>query len=128
MILDTSFLVDLLRGDDAVRGLAERLATEPQLVTPVTVMELYEGVHRAEYGTAERDAVTELLEGLTHVDFTDESGKISGRINARLADAGEPIDVEDVMIAAVALERDEPVLTGNPSHFGRVDGLDILTY
>lgn len=38
------------------------------------------------------------------------------------------MDIEDVMIAAVALERDDAVLTGDPDHFERIEGLAVETY
>lgn len=70
----------------------------------------------------------ELLSGLTHAAFDHESAMVAGERSAALANDGSPIDVEDVMIAAVALVRGEPVLTRNPAHFERVPGLAVETY
>lgn len=129
MILDTTFLVDVLRGDPAVETWEAELSESGAVaVTPVTVMELWEGVHRAETTETERERVGELLDGLAEAPFDTASAKRAGAVNASLADSGTPIDVEDVMIAAIALERDEAVLTRNGSHFGRVDGLTVETY
>lgn len=46
MIQDTSFIVDLLRGNDDAADLLEIVEKEgrPQKVSSVTVLELYEGV------------------------------------------------------------------------------------
>jgi len=78
MILDTSFLIDVLRGNDAVteweRELDERGVG---VVTAISIMELWEGVHLA--------------------DATDE-------------------------------ERNEPILTGNPDHFERLDDVGVESY
>lgn len=129
MILDTSFLIDVLRGDESVdeweREIDERRAG---IVTSITVMELWEGIHRTEATDEERERVRELLEGLTHVDFDRESAMRAGEISATLAQNGERIEAEDVMIAAIALERDHAVLTGNMAHFDRIDGLEVESY
>lgn len=129
MILDTSFLIDVLRGDESVdeweREIDERRAG---VVTSITVMELWEGIHRTDATDKERERVLELLEGLTHVDFDRESAMQAGEISATLAQNGERIEAEDVMIAAIALSRDDAVLTGNPTHFERIDGLEVQSY
>jgi len=55
--------------------------------------------------------------GTKTVSFSDDAyerlaaAKRASRINAELHEDGQPIDVEDVMIAAVALENDEAVVT-----------------
>jgi len=41
---------------------------------------------------------------------------------------GTPIEIEDVMIAATALGRNEAVLTGYLSHFQRIEGLTVEGY
>lgn len=129
MLLDTTFLVDVLRGEN---GVAER---ERDLddrgvgtISSVSVMELWEGIQRAEASENERAAVEQLLTGLSEASFDRETAKRAGALNVELADRGEPIDVEDVMIAATALERDDPVLTRNDGHFERIDALDLETY
>lgn len=129
MLLDTTFLVDVLRGADGVvereRELDERGVGT---VSAVSVMELWEGVQRTDASESERTAAERLLTGLSEASFDRETAMRAGALNADLADRGEPIDVEDVMIAATALERGEAVLTRNDDHFGRIDGLDVETY
>lgn len=129
MILDTSFLVDVLRGEAATVEWERELAeTAAPVVTSISVMELWEGIHMADPSEGERERVRELLSGLTQAAFDRESAMVAGELSATLTAGGTPIDVEDVMIAAVALDRGEPVLTGNPDHFERIQGLDVETY
>ena len=49
MIQDTTFVIDILRGDDGAEALLSVLESEsrPQKVSAMTVLELYEGVARA---------------------------------------------------------------------------------
>jgi tRNA(fMet)-specific endonuclease VapC len=127
MILDTSFLIDLLRGEERAEGVVKASDSSTFFVTPISVMELYEGVCLAA-STGERREVERLLDGLHELEFTNAAAKRAGRINAELHEDGQPIDVEDVMIAAVALGNDEAVVTRNAQHFDRIEGLETVTY
>lgn len=129
MILDTTFLIDVLRGESTVEDTMERVdETGTASVSAVSVMELWEGVHLTESSAEERDRVEELLDGLYETPFDRECGKEAGRISAELVTSGQGIEDADVMIAATALLHDEPVLTRNTSHFERIDGLDVRSY
>jgi predicted nucleic acid-binding protein len=127
MILDTSVLIDVLRGEPAVvereRELDERGTA---IVSTVSVMELWEGIQRADASESERERVAALLEGLRHADFDHDAAVVAGDIAATLTARGEMIDIEDVMIGAVALTRDQAVLTRNADHFARIDGLAVV--
>lgn len=129
MILDTSFLIDVLRGDESASGWAERLEEDAfGAVTPVTVMELWEGIHLGESTESERAAVESLLEGLHNVDFDQPAAMTAGEINATLTREGDAVEVEDVIIGAIALVRDDPVLTRNVEDFERIPGLTVESY
>lgn len=129
MILDTSFLVDMLHGDDELADLvAEIDASGPPKATTITVMELWEGVHLANRTDRERAAVEELLDGLHELTFTRECAKVAGEVRADLRTAGHPIGAPDVQIASIALVHDEPVVTGNVAHFERITGLETIEY
>jgi predicted nucleic acid-binding protein len=53
---------------------------------------------------------------------------VAGETNAAIADDGTSVDVEDAMIGAIAIERDEPVLTRNAGDFDRLPGVDVERY
>ncbi|WP_254523390.1 PIN domain-containing protein [Natrinema caseinilyticum] len=129
MILDTSFLIDVLRGEeavqDAVRSIDEGATAQ---VSSVTVMELWEGIHLADSSDRERGVVKNLLGDVRELPFDRACAMTAGEINATLRRDGAPIDDADVMIAATALENDVPVVTNNVDHFERVDDLEIRTY
>lgn len=129
MILDTTFLVDLLRGDPEVADLARELDERGSpVVTAITVMELIEGAALADVPDRSRDRVHELLSGLTTASFDSRAGARAGTVSAELSERGEQIEIPDVVIAAVALERGESVLTRNTAHFERISGLDVEPY
>jgi len=129
MILDSSFLVDVLRGEATVRERVERVDERgTPAVSTITVMELAEGVHLSDASESEREAVERLLTDLTELPFDRQCALRAGRINASLVAAGEPIDETDVMIGATALVYGHPVVTRDRSHFDRIDDLDVFSY
>lgn len=129
MILDSTFLIDVLRGSSDVSELIEELdASGTPLVSALTVMELYEGVQLAETSDAERAAVEALLDDIDSVPFDSECAIRAGQLLVELSRVGEPIDETDVMIAATALVHERPVVTRNVKHFERVPGLDVVSY
>jgi len=129
MILDTAFVVDVLRGEpsvaDAVDTIDDRGVAS---VSTVTIMELWEGIHRSTASERERERIERFLSDVREVPFDRESAMRAGELNALLAADGVAIEVADVMIAATALCHDVPVVTGNVDHFERIGGLDVLTY
>ena len=129
MILDTSFLIAVLRGDSGVESWESKLEEAGGgTVTPISVMELWEGIHRSKSSKTEREEVKRLLTGLNEAPFNRAAAMRAGEISAKLTANGNTIDIEDIMIGAVALERNCPVLTGNPKHFNRIPDLVVESY
>ncbi len=130
MIQDTSFIVDLLRGDERAEqllGIVEREG-RPQKVSAVTVLELYEGVARSGTPGEKRTEIIDVLE-TKHVVGADRAvTRKAGKLSGRLIDEGRRIEREDCVVAATALLADEPVVTRNVDHFERVPELDVRTY
>ena len=130
MIQDTSFIIDLLRGDENAKRLLDIVEKEarPQKVSSVTVLELYEGVARSQTPDAKRERILEILE-TKHVVSADQTVmRKAGKLSGELINDGERIEREDCIIAATALLNDEPIITRNSEHFGRIDGLEIRSY
>lgn len=129
MILDTTFLVDVLRGDSDVAEQLEMVdETGTPFVSAITIMELAEGIRVADASEEEQAAVTELLADLNELPFDRDCASRAGELNADLVSAGNTVDETDVMIAATALVHGYPVLTRNVSHFDRIDGLAVRSY
>jgi tRNA(fMet)-specific endonuclease VapC len=128
MILDTTFLVDVLRGEGTVADLVSDLDERTPYVSSITVMELYEGVHLADTTDTQRDAVEGLLTEINELPFGRDCAIAAGRLGAELVSTGEPIDETDVMIAATALVHEYPVVTRNVDHFERLDDIDVVSY
>lgn len=130
MILDTSFVVDLLRGRDAAVSRLQdvRDRRRPQKVSAVTVLELYEGVRRAQRSSDEGQVVLDVLASKAIVPADGEIMRRAGEISGDLHVDGSPIDREDCIVGATALSEDEPVVTGDVAHFERIANLDVVGY
>lgn len=130
MIEDTSFLLDVLRGDEAAIERLELLerSNTPEKVASITVCELHEGVARSNRSDQEREQVLDVLQSKPVVSADHAIMRLAGELRGELISDGSVIDREDCIIAATALDLGEPVLTGNESHFSRIPGLDVRTY
>ncbi|MBI4392363.1 MAG: PIN domain-containing protein [Euryarchaeota archaeon] len=130
VVLDTDFVIDLTRGVEPAAELLRTLAEgyEPLAVSSVTVMQLHHGVARARRPAAEMARVDRALRGAATYAFTHDIAAIAGRLEGDLEEAGTPIGLSDVMIAATALHHGEPIVTRNTRHFRLVSGLHLLDY
>ena len=131
MIVDTSFVLDVIDDIYAAVAKEQQLADigVPLVVPTMTILELYIGVGAVADTAAERRRVEAVLDAYPTVDATPSIARRAGRLlGERMAgDDGPGIGKGDATIAATAIERDEPVLTGD-SHFSTIPGLEVETY
>lgn len=134
MIVDTSFILDII--DDVEAAVEKERTLEakniPLVIPTMTVLELYIGVGKVAETHDERQRVEAVLESYPLVDLTPSISRRAGRLlGERMAEAiggeGPDIGKGDAVIAATALERDEPVLAGD-GHFGNIPGVAHETY
>ncbi|WP_121821432.1 PIN domain-containing protein [Halostella salina] len=134
MIVDTSFVLDVIDGVESAISKERKLEAEgvPLAIPTMTVLELYIGVGTVANTRQERRSVEAVLDSYPIVEMTPSISRRAGRLlGERMAttDEGEGpgIGKGDAAIAATAIERDEPVLTGD-IHFENIDGVSVETY
>jgi predicted nucleic acid-binding protein len=130
MILDTSFLIDVMNGDKSAISFAEEIENRGvPLRIPVQVLyELYVGVGYSQKQEAEREQIQSVIESYPTVETTDRIAKVAGQIDGKLRANGECVGANDVLIGATARQYQEPVVTGNPADFERIPEVSIRTY
>jgi len=69
----------------------------------------------------------QLFSQMRVLDFDYPCCLEAARIYKTLRAKGQPIGVEDVLIAAVALANGLSLATGNQWHFSRIEGLSLLS-
>ena len=128
--LDTSVIIDILRGNEVVESIEKQFDETSETVTVAapTVMELIKGARLSNKPESEKLKVTEFLSSLTTLDLNKDSAMLAGEIDAELKVSGEPIGVQDVMIAAIAIKNREALITKNTKHFERIKDLKTQTY
>ena len=129
MLLDTSFLIDLMDGDPTAVEKAEEIERNliQQRLSSMTLFELYYGVSRSDRSEQERRQVESVLASKPVHPADTAVMRKAGAFSGRLANEGSPVDDGDVVIAATADVVGEPVLTRNVADFDRL-GVDIESY
>jgi len=126
--LDTSLIVDAIRGDLAAREKVVDLVRQGAAgVTPVTLGFLYIGAYRMGRAGAVQE-VRDLERKLRFLPFRPRAARWFGQIMAHLRRSGRETGTEDAMIAAIALDLGMRVVTRDVRHFSRVPGLRVETY
>ena len=121
--LDSSFLVDYLRGRDYTQAFLKEVGAEVSVVVPTIVLhELYTGALR-KTGRSIED-VDEALVGIDVVGFDAGAAAESADIRATLLDRGEPINRLDMLIAGVARQVGATVVAVDRD-YDRVPDLDV---
>lgn len=116
MILDSSFLIDLLGGDPGAVAKLEEVVREPLVVPTLVYTEVAVGI---EPGTELERGFESTLEEVTIVSYDAEAARRAVDVQRQLRDRGDRIGAVDAMIAGTCLARDEPVLTRNVEEFAR---------
>ena len=128
--LDTSFIIDVLRGNPEINKIEKALevSSKPVNVTTVTIMEVSRGIHLSNFPEIEKIKVHKLLSSLNILNFDKEAAFIAGEIETGLIRKGEKIDLEDIMTAAIVINNNETLLTRNTKHFSRINNLKLEAY
>lgn len=122
MILDTNFLIDLDANRPAAVEKAREIEREgrPRRVPRVVVFELWSAVGKGTRTDQNRQKFERVLAGLPRVELSDSIAMLAGEIEG-MAQAHDPNDsgvgVADAIIAATALDQDEPVVTDDETDF-----------
>ena len=103
MIADTSFLIDIMRGDE-LAVLKEKTMEKDEVqvfLTTVSIFELHVGFNLSTKQIQERKKIERVLGDLIVLPLDFVSAKEAGEIYADKKRRGSPIDPEDAMIAGI---------------------------
>jgi predicted nucleic acid-binding protein len=119
VLLDTTVLIDFLRGRRGTRARLEALreAGDVPLTSPVNVEEVVRGL-RSEH---ERDGARRLFEAIRVRALRSVDGWQAGEWRREFAERGVTLSQADCLVAAAALGAGARLATGNPRHFPMED-------
>ncbi len=124
-LLDTDIFSEILKGINpnvVAKATAYRSVFGKYTISVITVMEIVKGFHKLQ----REDRIQQFLAGLTTVELLSldaQSAELAGRIYADLERSGQPIGRADPIIAAIALRHGLVLVTGNLSHYQRIQNL-----
>jgi len=129
VLLDTSFLIDLMNGDEDAVDTARELESElvQQRLSAMTLFELYYGAARSNQSESEREKIENVLASKPVHPADSAVMRKAGRLSGELMNDGKAVGDGDVIIAATAAVLEEPVLTRNVDDFERLD-VTVETY
>jgi tRNA(fMet)-specific endonuclease VapC len=122
--IDTGPLIAFLKGRDPGASAVEHaVRTLDCYVTVITAYELLFGMARTRRQIGE-DA---LLGTMRSLSLDIATARRAAQLHDELIRRSQDIGVKDVLIAAICLEHELPLLTLNERHFERVPGLTVVT-
>ncbi|MCZ7380876.1 MAG: type II toxin-antitoxin system VapC family toxin [Candidatus Methanoperedens sp.] len=119
-VLDTNFLIYLLRNKDA--AVVADFYDNPKITT-ITLFELYFGAWRSSKPQENILKINSLLKSVDILAFDNPAAEKAGEIQADLMNSGIPIDIQDVLIAGICIANKEELVTSDIDHFSRIKGL-----
>lgn len=125
LVLDTNILIGLLMHPE---NYAERLAAFDEVIMSPTVLGEYRaGLFQTKAGRANRAALEAYLQNpAVHVlPITDATARLYAQVFQALKAKGTPIPVNDIWIAAFALEQGACLATDD-THFNLVPLLQVV--
>ena len=121
-LLDTDIFSELGKGVDqavARSGATYRATFSRYTISVITVMEVVRGLHK-------KQATRQLQTFLTKIAseevlaFDQGAAELAGQIEGELERVGRPVGRADPMIAAIALQNGLELVTGNTTHYQRI--------
>jgi predicted nucleic acid-binding protein len=122
LIFDTDILISLQRGHPGAARFVNFVAPEQRNLSVISYLEL---VYGSRDGGDLKKAMSMVADLFAAVVLINES--ISAKA-VRIMEAFVPahhLDASDALIAATALDRQEPLATGNQKHFRFIPGLEL---
>ena len=122
ILLDTNAYTAFLTGDERVlNALTE---AETAFLSAIVIGELYAGFCGGNRLKENKALLARFLQksNVRVLDVTAETGEVFGQIKNALQKAGTPIPLNDVWLAAQAMETGS-VIVSFDAHFGQVSGL-----
>ena len=126
ILLDTNAYIAFLTGDERV--LTALTEAETAFFSAIVIGELYAGFCGGNRLKENKALLARFLQksNVRVLDVTAETGEVFGQIKNELQKAGTPIPLNDVWLAAQAMETGS-VIVSFDAHFDQVSGLRCWT-
>jgi predicted nucleic acid-binding protein len=123
ILLDTGILIEYFRKKDKSKSVLYKLSLDRYQfrVSSITQYEILLGAT-----TNQMDFWQEFFTKVQVLPFNGESAFIASELYKELKSKNKLIDMADILIASIAIEKLIPLATLNLKHFSRIAGLEVL--
>jgi len=125
MIIDTSILVEIDRGitEEKIKKIKDNI--NPKIST-ITVSELYTGAYKRE--KTDESSLENLISAFKQIPLNQEIAKKAGELISRKQEKDLGIGINDIYIAATAIQKNEKLLTKDVQDFNEINDLEVLDW
>lgn len=125
LLLDTNIIIEVFDGN---KDIADKIDKLSQFYVPSIVLgELYTGINRVTNKSKHLKKLTDFLKLCIVLDVDATTAQHYGTIMAALYKKGKPLPLNDVWIAAIALQHELTVVSRD-KHFNEIDGMKVKTW
>ena len=129
-LIDTSIWIAVERGTLGAADIHAITRQEPVYLSPVNIAEIRFGLELLRAGALKQKAAAALrrLRRKPQLRITVETAEVFGSLAAKLRKAGRDpnVRVNDLWLAAQAIQRDFTLLTSNGADFKDIPGLKLV--
>ena len=124
-LIDTDILSEIRKGKNPqviAKAIAYKTIFKHYTISVITVSEVIKGWRKLN----RNDRIQEFLIDLPQMEILSleqKSAELSGLIYADLEKTGQTIGLADVLIAAIAIENNLILVTGNTKHYQKIQSL-----
>ena len=113
-LLDTTTIIDHLRGDEKVNFCLEEIGTRGDIAgcCCINITETYTGMK-----DKEKEKTDKFIESLYYFGVTKEIAKLAGKLKQKYVKKGNTLATTDVIIAATAIAYGLVLITKNVKHY-----------
>ena len=121
LVIDTSILIDYLRGGVRWENLLNKLEKDDEIYLPtIVVFELFSGGSTSDPKTSER--INDFIKYFQKIELTERIARRAGEL---FRDVSKNLGAPDYIIAASALEMNARLVTLNKKHFEQIPSLNL---
>lgn len=121
VVVDTSILIDYLRGGKKWETFIKEIDNGTELLLPtIVIFELFSG--SSTKSLAKRFDIIDLLKQFRQIDLDEAIAKMAGEL---YRDVKQTLEVPDYIIAASALQMNAEVVTLNKKHFEQIPNINL---
>ena len=129
-LIDTNIWIAVERGHLAAADIHAITKQAPVYLSPINVAEMQFGLEMLKMGSLKQkaEATIRRLRRKPQLRITTETGEIFGSLSSKLKKTGRAANfrVNDLWLAAQAIQRDFTLLTSNAKDFVDIPGLKLV--